>query len=171
MKRYCVVFAGAMGSSKTPIACYLSETLGLPVFNGDAIRTEVKEDKGWFDIPEFDWRRETRLRALLGLGASFIHDASIDRAWDKLRPELAQAGYEPFVISLDLSKDFLKRLYDVKAYDLKVLDKYFADHQTFVEYYDKEVNLHITDETFQKRLSLALDSVRKWVDEGEMNHG
>jgi len=42
--KFCLTFAGAAGSSKTPISNYLSTKLLLPVFNNDAIRTEVIED-------------------------------------------------------------------------------------------------------------------------------
>jgi len=39
--KYIVAFAGVVGSSKTPISNYLSGVFGLPVFNADAVRSEV----------------------------------------------------------------------------------------------------------------------------------
>ena len=44
-----ITFTGAVGSSKTSIAHFLSSRFGLPIFNNDAIRTEVLEDLGVFD--------------------------------------------------------------------------------------------------------------------------
>ncbi len=39
-----ILFAGAVGSGKTPISNYLSYKLNLPIYNNDAIRSEVIED-------------------------------------------------------------------------------------------------------------------------------
>lgn len=41
-KKFCVTFAGAVGSSKTPVTHYLSCAFCLPILSNDAIRTEVK---------------------------------------------------------------------------------------------------------------------------------
>jgi cytidylate kinase len=51
-KKICITFAGAVGSSKTPISNYLSSRLNLPIFNNDTIRSEVIEDLGVFDNKE-----------------------------------------------------------------------------------------------------------------------
>lgn len=60
-KKICITFAGAVGSSKTPISNYLSTKLNLPIFNNDAIRSEVIEDLGIFDSEEHLKRRNARL--------------------------------------------------------------------------------------------------------------
>ena len=45
MQKICITFAGCVGSSKTPISNYLSTKLNLPIFNNDAIRSEIIENK------------------------------------------------------------------------------------------------------------------------------
>lgn len=57
---YCILFAGAIGSGKSPIANYLSYKFNLPVFNNDIIRTEVKEDLLRMDEEEYERRRSQR---------------------------------------------------------------------------------------------------------------
>lgn len=79
--KYIVTFAGSPGSSKTPIATYLSGKFGLPIFNNDSIRTEVTEDLLKFNEEEFRQRSLKRLNDLFNQGDSFILDASIDREW------------------------------------------------------------------------------------------
>ncbi|MCC6563838.1 hypothetical protein IT087_03015, partial [Candidatus Uhrbacteria bacterium] len=61
MKPYCISFAGAIGSSKTPIAHYLSLKLGLPIHNNDVVRTEVKEEFGELREGEYEKRRDQRI--------------------------------------------------------------------------------------------------------------
>jgi predicted kinase len=161
-ERYCIAFAGVPGSSKTPIACYLCEQFNLPIFSGDAIRVEVKEDKGWFDVPEFDRRREARLRMLVSNGHSFVHDSSIDRQWHTFETTLEQNGYRLFVISLDLSRPFLESLYKAKAYDMSELSRYINDHQQFLEQHRDRVGLHITDTEFLNRLDLSAQAIKHW---------
>lgn len=65
MKHLCITFAGAIGSSKSPIANYLSISLGLPIFNNDSIRSEVTEDLGILDSKEYLKRRNKRFQELL----------------------------------------------------------------------------------------------------------
>lgn len=166
-ERYCIAFAGVPGSSKTPIAHYLSEQFGLPIFCSDAIRTEVKEDKGWFDIPEFDRRRTARLRDLVSCGRSFIHDGSLDRQWDTFKAELSRSGYEEFAISIDLSRRFLENLYTAKGYVTEEIDQYLADHEQFLNNYNRAIGLHITDKDFSDRLQLAAEAVKKWLTKEE----
>jgi adenylylsulfate kinase-like enzyme len=64
-KKVCIIFAGAVGSSKTPISNYLSIKLNLPIFNNDAIRSEVIEDLGFFDSNEHIKRRNSRLEEII----------------------------------------------------------------------------------------------------------
>ena len=135
----------------------------MPVFNTDAIRSEVKEDSGRFDIPEFDRRRAERFAEMLGRLRPFIYDASVDRLWPEMSQQLQVAGYDVFVVSLDLSPDFLRRLYEAKGYDLAVVDKYHADHQAFLETYSEVVSLHINDADFPHRLELAAVAIEHWL--------
>lgn len=53
MKQICILFAGPIGSGKSPIANYLSYKLNLPIFNNDTIRTEVREDLLKMDVEEY----------------------------------------------------------------------------------------------------------------------
>lgn len=164
-KPFCVTFAGAVGSSKTPIATYLSWNLGLPVFNNDAIRSEIAEDLGSCPLDEYIKRRLERTPKLLAYNRSFIHDASVDREWDRLKEVLDGAGYDVFVISLDLSRELLEKLYLAKGYheSLERLDQLMADHATFLDRYQSVVGCTITDETFSHRLEMAREEVEKWI--------
>jgi len=157
-----ILFAGAAGSSKSPIANFLSFKLDLPVLNNDAIRTEVKEDLGKFDQIEYERRRDERLNDIIKSNKSFIYDASIDRIWGEKNSELLEAGYKYYIISLDLSLDFLKRLYAIKSYT-ESTERFVNDHQKFLESYSSYVNLHITDGDFPNRLLIAYNGVKEWL--------
>ena len=129
-KKFIITFAGAIGSSKTPISHYLSIKLNLPIFNNDAIRSEVKGDMGFLDEEEYIRRRDIRLKEILNSGIPFIYDASIDRAWKDKKEYIIQAQYEPYIISLDFSKELLLNLYQTtKYYDaLPLHDTFIQDH-------------------------------------------
>lgn len=162
-KKFCITFAGAPGSSKTPIAYYLSQKFNLPIFNNDSIRTEVIEDGGSLNDEEYLKRRDQRFLELVKTGDAFIFDASIDRKWKELVNTLKDNGYLWFIISMDLSKDLLSKLYQVKGYydTAQQIDQFFEDHQTFLTEYGSEVNLHISDQEFPNRLELAATEVKK----------
>ncbi len=165
--KFCITFAGAVGSSKTPIANYLSSRLLLPIHNNDAIRTEVVEDLGVFDQAEYLERRNDRLVFFLDQGWPFILDASMDRDWAQAKEVLQEKGYDHFVISLDLSKDFLAMLYERKNYheSRERLDQLVADHEAFLEAYKTDVNLHIKDADFPERLEKSYLAAQEWIEQ------
>lgn len=167
-KSKVILFSGSAGSGKTPIATYLSWNLGLPIFNNDAIRSEVMEDtKKPLDDKLHLERRNERLEKLLKSGKDFILDASIDRVWDGLRQKLTENGYEHFIISLDLSKKFIKSTADAKGYTGKapqtVIDNWLSEHDYFIKGNEKIINLRIDDNNYQNRLELSLTAVKKFL--------
>ncbi len=164
-EKFCITFAGAVGSSKSPISNYLSYNLNLPVFSNDSIRSEVSEDLKEFNQDEFKNRKNARLNAIFQSGISFILDASIDRQWGESLSKISESGYKFFVISIDISKELLTNLYKSKGYleSLKRLDQLWEDHQNFIKEYKDVVNLSITDETFPSRLELSLNAAKKWM--------
>jgi len=164
-KKILITFAGAIGSSKTPIANYLSYKLNLPILNNDAMRTEVLEDLGKFDEEEYLKRRDERIREVLENCPKIIYDASIDREWKNWEKKIAEVGYKTFIISLDLSKDFLIELYKIKGYheSAQRIDQFFSNHEEFLKNYGHFVNLQITDENFKNRLELAYQAVSEWL--------
>jgi len=161
----CITFAGCVGSSKTPIAHVLSAGLCLPIFSNDAIRTEVTEDLGVFDQEVYVGRRNERLEELMSKGTSFIFDASVDREWKKLKEYLVKYDYRWFIVSLDLSKELLVRLYRAKGYDASMdrLDQLLVDHSSFLSEHENEVGVHINDSDFPNRTKLALDAASNWL--------
>ena len=161
----CIAFAGVIGSSKTPIANYLSGKFNLPVFNNDAIRSEVIEDFGFLDEKIHRERRDFRIKEIIEKKMSFICDASIDREWEMLKSRLQKYDYDVFIISLDLNKEFLTKLYRDKGYDesLIQLDKFMADHTLFVNRYADEISLSINDVKFKDRLLLASEALAKFL--------
>lgn len=162
-KKYCITFAGVPGSSKSTIASYLSIKLGLPVFTNDMIRAEVHADLLEFDQDEYLKRRDERLKELIDGGNSFIFDASVDRSWDTIaRQWLADASYEIYIISMDLSRELIAALYKVKNYTNN-LDLVMAQHKTFLENHGDQVNLAIADKDFSNRLNLAFEAASAWI--------
>lgn len=161
-KPLCIIFAGAIGSSKTPIANYLSYKLNLPVFNNDAVRNEVIEDLGSLDAKVYEGRRDERVKEILKNKTSFIYDASIDRVWKELKQWLQKSNYKWFIISLDLSKNFLIELYKNKGYgeSLTRIDNLILEHQQFVNENTEEINLSINDNNFKKRLGLSYSAIK-----------
>lgn len=164
-KVFWVTFAGPVGSGKTPIANYLSYNFSLPIINNDAIRTEVMEDLGRFEINEYERRRDLRLNEAIKLNKPLIYDASIDRNWETRGKEVKNLPIDFFIISLDISRELLIRIYQAKKYSLnyELIDNYLDDHQKFLEINRGIVNVHITDENFKDRLEICRDALDLWL--------
>ena len=162
---FCITFAGCVGSSKTPIANFLSCKFGLPVFNNDAIRTEAIEDFGFLDNDIHIKKRNELINDILKNGTSFICDASQDRDWPILKKELQKHGYSWFIISLDLSKEKLEELYKRKGYNesLLRLDQFFIDHDKFVQENKEDIGMVIDDLSFNDRLQLVYSAVNLYL--------
>lgn len=171
-KRICITFAWAVGSSKTPISNYLSWKLNLPIFNNDAIRSEVIEDLGMFDNEEHLKRRNSRLEEVIINGNSFICDVSVDREWWKFKEKLISSNYNFFIISLDLSKELLTKLYLSKKYfeSLERIDELIWDHDNFLNKYSNDINLHINDKNFINRIQISYNKVREYLDQKNKNN-
>lgn len=167
MNKICITFAGAVGSSKTPIANYLSYKLNLPIFNNDSIRTEVIEDFSIFNEDEYLSRRNARGKEIIKNGKSFIYDASVDREWKQLKEWLDEANYQHFIISLDLSPDFLKKLYEAKQYNesLEQIDQNITDHENFIKNHADEIALHIDGSTFYDRLEISYRTAKEFINQ------
>lgn len=181
-KPFAVVFAGVPGSSKTIIASFLSGSFGLPIFSNDTLRHEVKEDmlvnnlvlkddllqrgiNAPVALAEYERRLKERHSELLSTGRSIIFDGSVDRTWRGRRQRLEDHGYLHYMISVELSKAFLENLYSAtgRASSIAQLDRYFAQHRLFLEEYDDDVSLQITDENFRDRLNVAANGLREFL--------
>jgi len=163
-RKFCILFAGAIGSSKTPIANYLSNRLNLLVHNNDSVRTEVVEDLGHLDEGEYFKRRDERILFLLNSEISFILDASIDRQWEIHKKKLDKFKYDYFVISLDFSKNLLKQIYKQKRYkDFESLDRTLKDHDLFLKENSRFIGVNLSDGDFSKRLNICLNAVKEWM--------
>lgn len=163
--RYLIAFAGPIGSSKSPIAHYLSLKFNLPILSNDVIRTEVIEDMGILDETEFRNRLKTRILNFLESGKAFVFDASVDRQWQNIEGEIFKYKYKVFLISLDLSFEFLEQIYKNKNYQdsLQRLKINFQDHQDFLKENSKFVSLSINDQNFLDRLSLSQKALSAWL--------
>lgn len=166
-KKYCVLFAGPVGSSKTPTAYHLSYTFNIPIFSHDAIRTEVAEDLLNYDQQEYQNRKNERLKKILENGCSFVYDSSIDRSWKELKEILLKYGYEWFIASFDLSREFLSTLCKIKGYNetLGRIDSLLKDHQNFILRYNQEVDISINDQNFSGRLELVVNKLLYWINQ------
>lgn len=164
-KPFCITFAGTPGSQKSPVANYLSHSIGLPVFEHDAIRHELEAELLQPEAPhdEYIRRRNERQRRLLEAGRSFIYDASIDRGWPRLKPLLKERGYDWFIIDMHISREFSEKLQRNHGKELPDdADRWFSEHDDFHRRHDDEVGLRINDDNFGQRMDLALNAVRRW---------
>lgn len=163
----CITFAGPAGCGKSPVAHYVSWHLGLGVYSNDVVRREVAETtlKAEFDPPEYFVRRDAYIKAILGLGRSFILDVSVDRVWQQYRQQLTAAGFDWFIIGFDLSVELLQATSLAKRYSSDRLDpgtveRWHREHQAFSDEFSADVGLVITDTNFANRLELSLAAVR-----------
>lgn len=158
-----ILFAGPIGSSKTPIAHYLSHSLNLPIFNQDTIRLEVQTDLLRSDVEEYIKRRDERIYKLVEKGIDFIYDASVDRSWEEMEENLEKYGYDFYLISIDISKEKLEQIYSARGADIETIEQNYKEHKKFLEKFSDRVNLHITDENFKDRLEISLEQVSKFL--------
>lgn len=171
-KPYAVVFAGVPGSSKSIVAHYLSETFGLPIFSNDNLRYEVREDLKTDNInqprvlAEYEKRLKQRRQALLATKRPVILDGSVDRRWAETKQQLQTAGYDRFLINMELSKKFITELFShtARPKSIKQLPAYLQQHRDFVKQFKDDISLQITDETFPDRLQIAADGLQKFID-------
>jgi adenylylsulfate kinase-like enzyme len=160
--KLCIIFAGAIGCSKTTVANYLSYKLNLPILNNDAIRAEVAADLKIFDQEEYVKRRDKRLNEIFKKGTSFIYDASIDREYKQFSEMMKKNGYRYKIISFDLSEVFLRGLYAVKGCrkSLARLKAVINDHDNFLKNSGLKISAHITDKNFKNRLKISYSAVK-----------
>ena len=173
---YAVVFSGVPGVSKSPIAHYLSCEFALPVLNTDQIRFEVREDWRLNDatwptgIPEYTRRLRERLGKLLTSGTSFIFDGSQDRMWGERRPQLVKHDFDWCMIGMEPSEPYLRKLYadtDRADWARDNLTHYLEQHRAFMAEYGADVTLEIGDDNFDRRLVVAADGLRQFLQARE----
>ncbi len=169
---FCILFAGPAGCSKTPVAYYLSWNLNLPIFNNDAIRTEVREDTLCSELNGklYLQRKNKRLEKILSLQVDFIYDASIDRDWLEIKEKLKRHNYYWFIISYNLSKKFIKEMAKAKKYQAskELTDKWYNDHQKFLLNHGEEVDFVISDRNFPSRLKDSLQAVKLFLSKKDL---
>jgi hypothetical protein len=173
---YCITFAGPIGCSKSPVAHYISMAFGWPIFSHDAVRHEVMEDtrNPILDIKLLEERITERTKFITGKNESIIYDASQDRHWDRFIAAFQKTPpYQFGVISFDLSRDFYEEILRAKHYDSTLLraKKLLDDHEAFVHQYKEVIICSITDATFQDRLYIAEEAVRKFTSDKTNNIG
>ena len=165
MKKIFISYAGAIWCGKSPITNYISTKLWLPVFDTDAIRSEVVEDLMKFDEIEINKRIKERLNSVIEDWKSFIYDASIDRTRWILKKILIKNNYKFFIISIDLDRDTLLSFYKAKSYSesIKMVDKVYEDHQKFLKDFWEDIDMHIDIKTYKNRLKNVYRAVNKWI--------
>jgi len=167
-KPICIAFAGMVGTSKTPIATFLSWNLALPIFSNDAIRSEIHEDtrSKILDQELFVRTRDDRLKKIVNNRTDFILDASVDRKWKNVKQLLSDSDYKWFVISVDLTKQFVRELYQYKEYanTMSQIDKLYTEHDEFLKSYSNDVTLTINNNNFSNRMEICLSEVKKFIN-------
>jgi len=161
MEKIVITYAWAIGCWKSPITNYISTKLWLPSFNTDAIRSEIYEDYLKFDENEAQRIIKKRYSSIIKEWKSFIFDASVDRKWRSLKEDLIKNWYKYFIISIDLDKETLLKFYKAKSYfeSIKRIDNVYEDHQNFLKEYSSDINLHINENNYKKRLDIAYKAV------------
>jgi len=170
MERLIVCYAWAIWSWKTPITNYISTKLWLPVFDTDAIRSEVREDLLVWDEDEVKNRANNRLNSIIKEWKAFIFDVSVDRTWWNLKEILLENHYNYFVISIDLDKKTLSSFYNAKWYDesMQRIDKVYEDHEKFLKDFPDDINIHINETNYQNRLENVYKVVNQRIKKLEM---
>ena len=169
MNKIFISYAWAVGCWKSPITNYMSTKLWLPTFNTDAIRSEICEDSLKFDEDEAQRRIRERYISIIEKWVSFIFDASVDRKRPILKEVLRENWYKIFIISIDLDKETLQKFYESKWYNesMKMIDKIYEDHQKFLKEYSSDINLHINENNYKKRLEIVYEAVYHRIEEIE----
>lgn len=164
MKKFCIAFAGVPGCGKSTLAHRLSWELGLPVFSNDMIRHEICiEQSGKLDIEAYNLRHGQYIDKLITKQRSFIYDASVDRRWTDLKRRSDKEGYDIFLVSFNLSPDFMHKLranIDSPVSE-DAMQVYFRQHAEFLEKYKEHVNMYITDQDFPERFDRAIAQLGK----------
>ncbi|HET7320091.1 MAG TPA: hypothetical protein VFI84_00720 [Candidatus Saccharimonadales bacterium] len=171
-KPYAVVFAGVPGSSKSIVAHELSCQFGLPIYSTDNVRFEVREDLRADTINrpdalrEFNKRNSDRWKGFLALQRPIIRDGSVDRTWPDVKSELLAAGYDWFMIDMELSQEFIEKLYKDTGRPVAVqqLPMYLAQHNSFMADYEQDVDVFITDDNFHNRRAVAVAGLQRYLD-------
>lgn len=163
MNPFCITFAAPIGTSKSPIAQYIANNLNLTIYQNDIIRTEVKEDLGIYDNEEFEMRCTERIQNIIRKRSAFVCDVSVDRRWPELKEQLMKNNYNCFVISINLSKDFITQLYKSKGYNLDNLDQSIKDHEVFCSKNKDAIGMTINEADFPDRLEKSLTGCKKWL--------
>lgn len=171
-KPYAVAFAGVPGSSKTPIAFYLSIKFGLPIFNNDELRNEVRENLLTDDIrsprasAEFERLTKERHEQALSTGRPVIFDGSVDRRWPETKKQLQDHGYSWFLINLELSLPFLTKLFSSTgrgAFVETKLANYLKQHNDFRAAHQGDISLEITDKDFINRMEVTATGLEQFL--------
>ncbi len=166
-KPFLVTFAGVPGSGKSAIAMRLSLVFDLPVLSNNVIRVEVHEDtlEAYLNQEKFEALRDERADILFDKKSSFIYDTSVDRRMDDIKKLAEEKGYRVFVISMDLSDEFIAKLQNAKEYHPpeEYVKSWSEDHQKFLTDHQADTGLGITDENFSNRQRLAEEAVRTFI--------
>lgn len=170
MEKIFITYAWAIWCWKSPITNYISTKLWLPVFDTDAIVSEVCEDflkKDWDEIRK---RSEERLNLIINDWKSFICDCSVDRKRWKIKESLIKNQYKYFIISIDLDKETLLNFYTVKSYyeSMERIDKVYEDHQNFLKEFSDDISVHVNEKNYKDRLKDVYRLVSQRVEKLRM---
>ncbi len=106
-------------------------------------------------------RKDGYLNKLLAKGRSVIYDASVDRTWQAFKQRLEQEGYITFLISFDLSPEFVKKLGTSASslIDSDAMEVYFTQHKKFLDAHGSTVDVHLTDKNFADRFDICIKAI------------
>jgi hypothetical protein len=78
---------------------------------------------------------------------------------------LDKYGYEPCIISLDISEEYLRKFYESKSCNEPIggIVKFIQDHENFLKNYPEDVDFHITDAEYPERMRLTEEFIAQWI--------
>jgi len=163
--KVCITFAWAWWCWKSPIANYLSINFWLPILNSDNLRSEIIENLWYLDEGLFRKVFFERLTKVLSDWFPIILDLSVDREWSNIKLLLEKYDYKYFIISFNLTKNFLSKLYFDKGYENFVpdIDRYLREHEKFLDEYKKDIYVEITDDIYINRLEIILKYLKNQI--------
>jgi hypothetical protein len=82
-----------------------------------------------------------------------------------VKADLTSAGYQWFLIDMELSEDFLTNLFRStgRSKSLEELAAYSQQHQAFMKEFGQDVSVQIADHTFPSRKEIAETALRGFL--------
>lgn len=150
--RLMVLFSGVPCSGKTELAKKIEDEFGGMLISKDMARNLIYKYKKGVGVEEVEVILDEYMETVVSRAADLknglvIHDASIDRKYEKYNDWAEKYGYEIFVIRMDTSRELVIKNIEAKLANdegtkkwyYKQLDRWFADFENYKGRVDFEI--------------------------------